>query len=574
MARINPSAPKAAAGVFLDLPLNVILQLVVEFPIGAPACKKRAQPQRYSVDPPVTKLAGNLIGSSGGTGTVNVIAPQQCSWSASAADDWVAITSGAGGSGNGTVSFAVASNPTIAPRSTTLTIGGQSFAIMQGVSARSHLANLTLDSGNPSFAFGFTAGGTVWGVNRITPEAYPATLSEILVFFPDTGGIGTITLLSAANPSGQPDLTGISFTNTPVMISSQDQDVYAAFVVPSLTINSGDFVIGYKMNSFPNQFPFAIDNNIPSARRSYVSIDGSKFFFIDDLNVNLAGNLMVRAVVTEGKGACGATISPTQQMFPSVGGSTTVTVNVVSGCNWTASTSADWITIQPATGSSGQSPTLTIGSNTSGGPRAAAVTIAGEVLLVTQAPGDTKPTITTLSGDLNGDTLTFKGSATDPGGDISTASVTLLDSSGAVVNKFNPFSIAFQNSQSFTFTLQINGISAFPQAVMATLILIDAQGVSSPAVTVDFSHGDPGAPALTSASYDGSVLLIKGSGFAAPVTVEVNGTVVAPPLKGKVKGDTKIKIAGAPTDVNVKSGFNRLRVTENNERSILIVFSN
>ena len=154
------------------------------------------------------------------------------------------------------------------------------------------------------------------------------------------------------------------------------------------------------------------------------------------------------------------------------------------------------------------------------------------------------------------------------------ANVTLLDSSGAVVNRLNSISVSFGTSQTVNFSLQVNGISAFPQAVMASLILVDAQGISSPAATADFSHGDPGAPTLTSASYDGSVLLIKGSGFAAPVTVEVNGTVVSPPLKAKVKGDTKIKMAGAPTDVNVKSGFNRLRVTENNERSNLLVFQN
>ena len=124
------------------------------------------------------------------------------------------------------------------------------------------------------------------------------------------------------------------------------------------------------------------------------------------------------------------------------------------------------------------------------------------------------------------------------------------------------------------FSLQVNGISAFPQATMASLILVDSQSISSPAVTADFSHGDAGAAVLTSASYDGSILLIKGSGFAAPVTLEVNGTVVAPPLKAKVKGDTKIKAAGASMDLNIKTGFNRLRVTENGERSNLLVFSN
>jgi len=522
-------------------------------------------------------FSSQSFGSSGGTGSVNIIASPKCSWSASSSDSWVAITSPSTGSGNGSISFAVASNPTSAPRSTTLTIGGQTFSISQGVAANSHLATLSLDRGLPTFAFGFGAAATVWGVNRITPEAYPATLSELLIFFPDTGGTGPITLVTAANPSGQPDLSGLTFASTPTSITVDQQDVYTAFVIPSLTINSGDFVVGYKMNQFPNQFPFAVDHHTTSQRRSYASSDGSKFFVIDDLSANLAGNIMVRAIVNEGKGACGATISPTQQMFASSGGSASVAVSVGGGCNWTASTTADWIMIQPATGSSGQNPTLTIAANTAGGSRAAAVTIGGEVFLVTQAPGDTRPSITTLAGDLNGDTLTLTGTAMDPGGDIATASVTLLDSSGAVVNKFNPIAANFGSSPTVNISLNVSGISAFPQAVTASLVLVDSAGISSAAVSADFSHGDPGGAVLTGAGYNGAVLSIKGSGFSGftgPITVEVNGTAVAPPLRAKVKGDTKIKIAGSASDLNVKSGFNRARVIGDNKRSNELVFSN
>jgi hypothetical protein len=522
-------------------------------------------------------FSSQSFASSGGTGSVNIISSPPCSWSVSSSDTWVAITSQSSGSGNGTISFAVAANPTSAPRSTTLTIGGQTFSISQGVAANSHLATLSLDSGHPSLAFGFTAGGTVWGVNRITPEAYPATLSEMLLFFPQSGGTGPITLVTAANPSGRPDLSGLSFTSTPASITVDQQDVYTAFVVPSMTINSGDFVVGFKMNSFPNQFPFAMDRHTSSQRRSYTSVDGSKFFVIDDLSVNLAGNLMVRAIVNEGKAACGATISPTQQMFPSSGGSTSVTVNVGGECTWTASTMADWIMIQPASGSSGQNTMLTIAPNTAGGSRAAAVTIGGEVFLVTQAPGDTKPSITTLAADLNGDMLTLTGMATDPGGDIASASVTLLDSSGAVVNKFNPMAANFGSSSTVNFSLNVSGISAFPQAVIASLVLVDSAGISSAAVTADFSHGDPGGAVLTGAGYNGAVLSIKGSGFSGftgSVTVEMNGNAVAPPLRAKVKGDAKIKIAGSASDLNVKSGFNRVRVIGDNKRSNELVFSN
>ena len=58
-----------------------------------------------------------------------------CSWTASNSASWVTITSGPGGTGNGTVHFSVAANTTGAARSASLTVGGQSVLLSQdGVS--------------------------------------------------------------------------------------------------------------------------------------------------------------------------------------------------------------------------------------------------------------------------------------------------------------------------------------------------------------------------------------------------------------------------------------------------------
>jgi uncharacterized repeat protein (TIGR01451 family) len=48
--------------------------------------------------------------SSGGTGTVSVSAPPLCNWTATADRDWITVTSGTVGTGNGTVSYSVAPN--------------------------------------------------------------------------------------------------------------------------------------------------------------------------------------------------------------------------------------------------------------------------------------------------------------------------------------------------------------------------------------------------------------------------------------------------------------------------------
>src|SRR4029453_12844489 len=64
--------------------------------------------------------------ANGGTGSVNVAAGGGCSWTATSNAGWVTITSGANGTGNGTVGFTVSANSGPG-RQAPLSIGGQTF---------------------------------------------------------------------------------------------------------------------------------------------------------------------------------------------------------------------------------------------------------------------------------------------------------------------------------------------------------------------------------------------------------------------------------------------------------------
>ena len=57
-----------------------------------------------------------------------------CQWTATSGATWITITSGAAGTGNGTVSFTVANN-TGAARTGTLTIAGRAFTVTQAASS-------------------------------------------------------------------------------------------------------------------------------------------------------------------------------------------------------------------------------------------------------------------------------------------------------------------------------------------------------------------------------------------------------------------------------------------------------
>ena len=89
--------------------------------------------------------------AGGGNGTVTVTAGAGCNWTAVSNNSFITITSGASGSGNGTVNYSVASNPTTLSRSGSMTIAGNNFAVTQdpGVSGCSNaLTNPGFESGS------------------------------------------------------------------------------------------------------------------------------------------------------------------------------------------------------------------------------------------------------------------------------------------------------------------------------------------------------------------------------------------------------------------------------------------
>jgi hypothetical protein len=73
---------------------------------------------------------GASVPAGGAKNSVGVTAGAGCSWSASSGVPWITISSGANGSGNGTVAYTVDSSSGPA-RSGALTIGGQTFTVSQ-----------------------------------------------------------------------------------------------------------------------------------------------------------------------------------------------------------------------------------------------------------------------------------------------------------------------------------------------------------------------------------------------------------------------------------------------------------
>ena len=80
----------------------------------------------YSISP----TSQSFKTASSGGGTVNVTATSACGWLATSNANWITITTGNSGVGNGTVSYTVANNPG-PTRAGTITVAGKIFTVKQ-----------------------------------------------------------------------------------------------------------------------------------------------------------------------------------------------------------------------------------------------------------------------------------------------------------------------------------------------------------------------------------------------------------------------------------------------------------
>ena len=103
--------------------------------------------------------------AAGGSGTVSIATPAGCAYSTTGVPSWLTVTGGGSGTGGGMVTYSVQPNSTVAPRITTIFIGGEPFTLTQAGIA----CSITLDAsglGSP-----FAVGGGVGTIDVIANSA-------------------------------------------------------------------------------------------------------------------------------------------------------------------------------------------------------------------------------------------------------------------------------------------------------------------------------------------------------------------------------------------------------------------
>ncbi|MBV9926188.1 MAG: M36 family metallopeptidase [Acidobacteria bacterium] len=137
----------------------------------------------FSISPTSASVA-----AAGGTGTVSVTATAGCGWTAVSNASFITVTSGASGTGSGTVGYSVAANTLTSSRPGTLTIAGQTFTVTQAGTTGGGGTELIV---NPGFESG-TAPWVASGQITFSQGTFPHTGTNYVVVNGVNSTTGTI----------------------------------------------------------------------------------------------------------------------------------------------------------------------------------------------------------------------------------------------------------------------------------------------------------------------------------------------------------------------------------------------
>ena len=276
------------------------------------------------------------IPAAGGSMTVDVKQTKgtTCGWSATASDAFVQVSSGASGTGDGTVALTIAANHGGA-RSASLTVAGTTVTISQAAE----------------------------GSSAPAPPAPTPT--------------PTPTPSPTPSPSPTPAPGQCSFAVSP---TSFDVSSAPTNVTVSVTVTQGS---SCNWTAASNSAFLTITNNASGTGSGTVVIGVS-----GNASLPRTGTVTVAGITVTftqaGPGSCATSISPLSQSFGPDGGSGFVDVTAPPTCAWTASTTAPFITLASASQTGSGRVTFTVSSNPSN-PRSGSITIGILQMVITQS---------------------------------------------------------------------------------------------------------------------------------------------------------------------------------------------
>jgi YD repeat-containing protein len=497
------------------------------------AVSLQGQPQTVDQDGLVCQYAltpGSLaFTSSGGTGKLVVSAPEGCAWSLTGAPQWITITGGASGNGNGQATFTVAANPGTSPRvPAVLSVSNATPPAALTVTQQGIACQFAISPTSVSFT---SAGGT--GSVGITGPAacnwsVTGSLPSWFRFTAPTSGSGSgalgFTVDSNSGAAARPPLAltiaGRTFTVT------QSGSPCTATLTPTGASFSGDGGSGtvdvapgptcgtWSATNLPGWITIPNATNRTGAATLTYSVDPNTTGTARSQTLQIAG----RPFTVTQEVACRPSLSAPGAGFSGSGGTRTgsVGVTVAAGCPWAVTAVPEWVTITSISQATGSGTvTYAVADNPLPTRRAANLLVAGQTYTVTEE--GLAPAIAELSpGGVplgSGETT-----LTVDGANFMAAAVVHVGGSARATRFVSPTRLLA------TLTAQDAATAA---ALLVTAVNPDPGAGASAPTTFTVNNPAPVAtqlsPSTVTAGSGTLTLTVDGTGFVSTSVVRVGG---------------------------------------------------
>lgn len=323
--------------------------------------------------------ASASFGSSGGTGSFNVTTTAGCNWSVTNVPAWVSVTSGANGTGSGTVNYTVTANGGAA-RNVSLAAGGQSHTISQSGAQ----VNLTFQTSPAGLSI------QVAGVTYTSPRTVSVNVGDQLSF-------------SAITPQLNAGATRYNFTgwsnggalSQTITVPASPATYTASYSTQFLLAVSANPAGGGTVSiSPPSADGFY---NSGSSVQLTASANAGYLFssYSGDLNGGTATQSLVmtapRSVTaTFTLPSCNYSFATNLLSLNASGGTGSVQITAGNGCAWTVSGLPSWVIVTSAASGSGNGVVnFQVPANPTAASRNATLSLGGQTFSIQQAAATT-----------------------------------------------------------------------------------------------------------------------------------------------------------------------------------------
>ena len=324
------------------------------------------------------------VAATSGTGSFNVTAGTGCAWTATSNQSWLTITSGASGSGNGTVNYSATAN-TGASRSAVISVGGQTFTVTQaaGCTIALSVGSVSVAAVANTGSFNVTAGaGCAWTASSnqswLTISSGASGSGNSTVNFSVAANTG-VARTATISVSGQ-SFTVVQAGGCDIALGATSASVAATSSTGSFNVSAGTgcgwtavsnaswLTLTNATGTSNGTVNYAVAANTGVARSAAISVGGKSF------TVSQAGG-------------CSITLSATSVTAAATSGTGSFNVTAGTGCTWAAASNAGWLTITSGASGSGNGTVAFVVAANAGIARSATITVNGLTFTLTQASG-------------------------------------------------------------------------------------------------------------------------------------------------------------------------------------------